>query len=106
MLNKGDIEKSFQEVLSSMEESVDYELTPDALEEINSTRQAFGIRPIVNICLRKYFHRYSYNLTVLLEDVKYDLFCPTLLGFSLRLPVGLAFPFAFAIAENRIQKVQ
>lgn len=47
MLNKGDIKKSFREsfreVLSSMEEGVDYELTPDALEEINNERLSEGL---------------------------------------------------------------
>lgn len=94
MLNKGDIEKSFQEVLSSMEEGVDYELTPDALEEINS---GSDITPLTSVCFRKTSH----------GDVDIHTFsageCDS---YDLRKWSVFSSPIVLAIAENRIQKVQ
>lgn len=107
MLKPGDINNSCLEALNSMEEGVRYELTPDALEYVNTIRKEHGYNSIKPFSFTKDNNRLIFdweengweNSVIRIDKEDFTL------AFALAFPLAFAFAFTFAFAEGRFQKV-
>jgi hypothetical protein len=98
MLQPGDIEKSFQHYVSTMEEGVEYQLTEQALNRINAHRKQKSwpeIKPFI-------FKKVNNKMEIDWKDNRCKKESFTLESFE---AFALALPFfAFALAQGEFQK--
>lgn len=106
-LQAGDIEKSFQEVIASMEEGIEYEFLPETFQKINDFRKKRNYQQLKSFVFKKEKN----NLFFDWQQNNWDksIIDHTNGVFAFAFPF-VAFPFtlafAFAFAENQIRKVK